>query len=93
MSDEDGPLVTLAKAKRAEAVRARRLAETASLDVVESLKAYAARLEGDAFALEQRAAELAWTVGRSKELAQNVRELADEAARQLAVLKATLKKT
>ena len=93
MSEAGMALVTLAKAKRAEAAGARRLAATVSpIDVVNSLNAYADRLETDAFALDQQVAEMQRTVERSKELAEDVQKLAFEVSNHLNGLKATLHK-
>jgi len=93
MSDDDDSLIARAKAKREEAARARRLSQHVfSADLVQSFRAYASQLDNDAFALEQQAAQLKQAVERSHRLAEDVRELSEEAMKQLAALKAKLDK-
>ena len=92
MSEDDGALIAQAKDKRQRAERARRLAAGAPDDVVSSLKAYAAELENDAFALEQQAAEMRRTVERSMRLSQDIRSLTSEARARVSELNAKLRK-
>jgi hypothetical protein len=91
--DQNTSLLHQALAKREQAARARRLATgVTAADVLRSLNDYATKLENEAFALEQQAAEMKRTVERSRQLAQEVGDLSQEARKRLAQLKATIDK-
>ena len=86
-------LLEWARARRAAAERARRLASSSTTaDAVASLERYARELEHGAHDLEERACALATTISRARDLSEATRQQVAEVKARLDALRGKIRR-